>query len=470
MLGDTVTATLEPEGLSGGVSKGYMTDRKTDTRARRCLVVDDEADIRKTLALALEADGWEVECCDSLAAARHSIEESQYDLALVDLRLGAQSGLDLLPLLNEAQPGIPIIMITAYATISTAVEAMRRGAVDYLPKPFTPVDVRRASNQALALRAVQRREADLESQMLLVSTSTAVRELMAHARKAAASNSALLLRGETGTGKGVLARAIHYWSLRGSKPFVVVACPALPADLLESELFGHAQGAFIGAYRDHKGRVAQAEGGTLFLDEIGDLPMPLQAKLLRLLQEKKYERLGENQTHRADVRIVAATQIDLRKAIAEGSFREDLYHRLNVIELVLPPLRERLEDLEGLSAIMLADLKRETGGRATRLSGEVSALFRTHHWPGNMRELRNILERACVLGDGDEVTLKHLSSAFGSKPEDALTASEKLVSLDELERNQIRKVLGSSRTLVQAAKILGVDIGTLWRKRKKYKL
>jgi NtrC-family two-component system response regulator AlgB len=436
-----------------------------------CLVVDDENSIRKTLCVTLEADGWIARDCASLDAAKLAMEEEFFDLALVDLRLGTQSGLDLLPLLHQSQPGLPVIMITAFASISSAVEAMRRGAVDYLPKPFTPTDVRRAAGQALAQRASQRRENDLESQVLLESRVPAVREVLTQARKVAESGStALLLRGDTGTGKGVLARAVHTWSPRNAKPFVVVACPALPADLLESELFGHAQGAFTGAYRDHKGRVSQAEGGTLFLDEIGDLSLGLQVKLLRLLQEKEYERLGENETRQADVRIIAATHVDLKAAILDGRFREDLYYRLNVVELTLPPLRERLEDIEGLASNMLAELRRESGTGPLKLDTDTLDRFKAYSWPGNLREMRNVLERACVLGDGKDVTLKHLAPGFGQGFSMTDVDPETLASLDEVELSQIRKVLRASRTLEQAAKILGVDTATLWRKRKKHNL
>jgi NtrC-family two-component system response regulator AlgB len=447
-----------------------MTTMKLERQKPTCLIVDDDVSIRKTLCLALEVDGWSVRGCDDIYTAQQAIQDTQFDLALVDLRLGTQSGLDLLPMLSEAQPGIPIIMITAHATISTAVEAMRLGAVDYLTKPFTPIDVRRAATQALAFRASQSRESDLESQMLLVSTAPAVREVFTEAREVAASSTAILIRGNTGTGKGVLARAIHNWSPRSSRPFVVLSCPSLPAEMLESDIFGHVQGAFDGADREHNGRIAQAEGGTLFLDEIGVLPMDVQLKLLRLLQVKEYERLGENETRKADVRIVAATHLDLKEAIRAGRFREDLYFRLNVVELVLPPLSERLEDIEGLATIMLANLNRESGSGPLRLDPDVLKLFQSYAWPGNMRELQNILERASVWGEGDEVTLKHLLAAFGSDHAVVPSVSEELASLEELEQNQIRKVLSKSGTLIQAARILGLNTATLWRKRRKYKL
>ena len=435
-----------------------------------CLVVDDESAIRKTLSLALEADGWQARSCASLDSAREAIEQDSFDLALVDLRLGTQSGLDLLPLLKASQPELPVIMITAYATVSTAVAAMRRGAVDYLPKPFTPSDVRKAASQALALRSHQRREEDLESQALMESRVPALRKLLGQARMVAESGStALLLRGETGTGKGVLAKSVHAWSSRSQRPFAVVACPALPADLLESELFGHAQGAFTGAYRDHKGRLAQAEGGTLFLDEIGDLPMSLQVKILRLIQDKEYERLGESETRRTDVRVIAATHVDLAAAIKAGKFREDLYYRLNVVEPdPLPPLRGAPGGLGGLAAAMLKELRQEAGRGPLRLEPQVLKRFQAHSWPGNLREMRNVLERACVMGQGEVLELKDLAPSFGQFLAPAKVQA--LASLDQVELAQIRRVLASAKTLEQAAKILGVDVATLWRKRKKHQL
>jgi NtrC-family two-component system response regulator AlgB len=436
-----------------------------------CLVVDDEASIRKTLCLTLTADGWIARGCASFEAAKAAMEEELFDLALVDLRLGAQSGLELLPLLREAQPGLPVIIITAFASVNSAVEAMRLGAVDYLPKPFTPSDVRRAAGQALALRISQRREYGLESQVLLKSKVPAVREILAQARRIAESGlMTLLLRGDAGTGKGVLARAIHDWSPRSANPFIMVACPALPADLLETELFGHAQGLFNGNTPAQKGRVGQAEGGTLFLDEIGELSPSLQVKLLRLIQDKTYERLGENKIRHANVRIIAATRIDLQAAIHDGRFREDLYYHLNVVELRLVPLRERLEDLEGLASNMLGDLRRASSTGPLKVRKDTLERFRKYSWPGNLREMRHVLERAFPLGEGDELRPEHLPSNFGQVMVTGNENPESFASLDEVEFSQIRKVLRASRTLEQAAKILRVDTATLWRKRKKYSL
>jgi NtrC-family two-component system response regulator AlgB len=432
-----------------------------------CLIVDDEPAIRKTLAITMEGEGWTVRACANVEAALQAAAGETLALAFVDLRLGTASGLDLLPQLLKLQPGLPVVMITAFASVNTAVEAMRRGAADYLPKPFVPMDVRQAARQAVALRAVERRSLETQAGALLESKSPAMQSVLAMAQRAAASDSSLLLAGETGTGKGVLARAVHAWSQRAGKPFAVVACPSLPTELLESELFGHAQGAFTGAYREQAGRVAQAEGGTLFLDEIGDLPLAVQAKLLRFLQDKQYERLGESQTRSADLRVIAATHVDLQKAAEAGRFRQDLYYRLGVLVLTLPALRERLEDLPALAQVMLGELAVQLKRPGLTLAPACLPLLTAHAWPGNLRELRNVLERAAVLAPSDDLQPQDLSLSPAST---APASSEALLSLERMEEIHIKRVLGLAPTLDQAARILGVDSATLWRKRKKYGL
>jgi NtrC-family two-component system response regulator AlgB len=441
-------------------------------RLQRCLVVDDEPSICQTITFALETEGWTVHSCGNLAAARRVIKEESFDLALVDLRLGRQSGLALLPALKAAQPGLPVVMITAYASIPSAVAAMRRGAIDYLPKPFSPVELRRAVGQALLASAHEKRQGDLSAQPLLESRVPAMQTLFEQALRVAGSDgTTLLLQGETGTGKGVLAKAVHDHSARRDSPFVVVACPALPLDMLESELFGHMRGAFTGAYREHPGRLSQAEGGTLFLDELGDLPLALQAKLLRLVQEREYERLGSNETLKADVRIISATHVDLKEAVKAGRFREDLYYRMSAVELTIPPLRERTEDLPALIDTMLAELRLELGRAPKGLSVGAMNRFKRHTWPGNLRELRNLLERICVLGNTEEVQAADLVGLLELKdPEAEGAVATVLASMEQVEAEHIRKVLRATRTLEQAAQVLGMDGVTLWRKRKKYSL
>ena len=318
----------------------------------RVLVIDDEKNIRTTLSLCLEQMGCTVTAVSASEAALAALRQQPYELAFLDLRLGESNGLDLIPKLLTIDAGLPVIVMTAYATIDTAVDAIKRGAADYLPKPFTPQQIRHVVDQSIKQRDLKIRLLDLEGRLHeatpaidLETDSPKIRAVLEVAAKASGSAVPVLLRGESGTGKSVLARMIHSISPRGHEPFVVVNCPTLSEELLASELFGHARGAFTGAVRDQPGRVEAAEGGTLFLDEIGEIPPSLQAKLLRFLEDKEFERIGENKTRRANVRMVAATNRDLEDHVRKGQFREDLLYRLNVIDLQLPPLRERPEDI-----------------------------------------------------------------------------------------------------------------------------
>jgi NtrC-family two-component system response regulator AlgB len=287
------------------------------------------------------------------------------------------------------------------------------------------------------------------------------------ARQVAPSDATVLIRGESGTGKGVLARAIHAWSDRAGAPFATVSCPSLSGTLLESELFGHVRGAFTGAVRDNPGRVEACAGGTLFLDEVGDLPADLQPKLLRFLQEREYERVGDTVTRKADVRVVTATNRDLAEAVRSGQFREDLYYRLNIIQIDLPPLRERADDVPPLAEAMLGSLRR--GKSIIGYTGEAMKALKRYAWPGNVRELRNVVERAVILSRGEWIGVEELppnlsgAVAMGTTP-----AVGDLVTLDALEETHIRRVLGATKTLDEAAHVLGIDVATLWRRRKKY--
>src|SRR5581483_1920722 len=354
----------------------------------RALVIDDEKNIRTTLSLCLEQIGCAVTAVGSPPSALGALARQAYDLAFLDLRLGSASGLDLIPQLLGDRPQLWIVVITAYATIDSAVEAIKRGAADYLPKPFTPAQIRHVVEQSVRARDLRFQVAELENRLReaapetdLESDSPKIRALFATAAKAAGAGAPVLLRGESGTGKSVLARHIHALSPRRQRPFVVVNCPTLSEELLTSELFGHAKGAFTGAVRDQAGRVEAAEGGTLFLDEIGDIAPSLQAKLLRFLEAKEFERLGENQTRRADVRLVAATNRDLEEHVRKGLFREDLLYRLNVIDLQLPPLRERREDILRLARRFLVFFARPARRAAQTLSPAAEAALLAYGWP-----------------------------------------------------------------------------------------
>lgn len=441
------------------------------------LLIDDDQSLRKSIRLALETMGHRVTEAADGAQAQELLSRGLFHVALLDLRLGQEKGLDVLRELLQLAPGLAVVVITAYATIETAVEAIRRGALDYLPKPFTPEQLRIVLDRVHRLRRLQSHVEELEEQVRsivpeadLQTHDPGMQQALAMAFRAAPSEAAILLRGESGTGKGVLARAIHARSLRASGPFVTVHCPSLSAELLESELFGHVRGAFTGAVSDTQGKVAAAEGGTLFLDEIGDLPLTLQPKLLRLLQEKRYERVGETRTRACDVRIVSATNRDLHAAIASGAFREDLLYRLNVIEVVLPPLRERRNDILPLIDHLLQFFARQSGKPITGLTAEARAAMLRHSWPGNVRELRNAIERGVILATDPEVGLADLPAQVGASLPMAVAEVGGNATLEQLEAEHIRRVLSRTETMEQAATILGIDPSTLYRHRKRHGL
>jgi len=437
------------------------------------LIVDDEANIRKMLSVCLESRGHRVTAVGNGKDARSETDRQVFDLAFVDLRLGTEKGLDLIPSLVGRSPWIKIVVITAYASIDTAVEAMRRGATDYIPKPFTPEQVQIVTDRVATVRGMERRIAtlkeDLERLHPEVSFSSqyaSMQRAVELARQVATSEAIVLLRGPSGTGKTVLARAIHGWSHRADKPFGTISCPTLSSDLLESELFGHVKGAFTGALRDNPGRIAACEGGTLFLDEIGDLPLGLQPKLLRFLQDKEYESVGDQRTKRADVRIVTATNTDLDKAVHEGRFREDLYYRLNVLQIDLPPLSNRPNDVELLAKSMLEFFSAQSHKVLKGFSDSAIAALRQYSWPGNIRELRNVVERAAILCNTETVQIEHLPASVALH-----TAPLQLgdpVPLKVIEEHHIRRIIASSKTLQEAANTLGIDQATLWHKRKQY--
>jgi two-component system, NtrC family, response regulator AlgB len=438
------------------------------------LIVDDEKNIRHTLRVCLESMGATVGEAPSAQAAAAATEQAAYDVVFLDMKLGTESGLDVIPQMLAGNPNLAIVVVTAYGTIETAVEAMRRGAWDYLPKPFAPSQIRQIIDRISKHRLLAQRAADLEGQLraetpevLLASSAPPVRAVLEMVARAAPTDAAVLFRGESGTGKGVLARALHNQSKRQGRPFVLVNCPTLSEELLASELFGHAKGSFTGAVRDQAGRVEAAEGGTLFLDEIGELPANLQAKLLRFLQEKQFERLGETRTRRADVRVVSATNRDLDADVRQGKFREDLLYRMNVVEVSVPPLRDRREDILPLARHFLGFFARSMGRSTPELSPGAERALAGYAWPGNVRELRNAIERAIILWPSAQIE----PQAF---PERIAGAKERgpyvggAFDVETVERAHILAVLGRAPSLEAAAAILGIDASTLWRKRKKF--
>ncbi len=442
--------------------------------ALRALIIDDEKNIRTTLSMCLEGMGWQVSTAQSAEAALATLERQAFDLAFLDLRLDETNGLDLLPRLLAESPNLAVVVITAYATFDTAVAAIKRGAKDYLPKPFTPAQIRHVVEQLIERRELTCRVFNLEEQLReavpeidLATTSPKMRTVLDIVARAAQSDATILLRGESGTGKGVLARLLHAQSPRAAGPFVLVNCPTLSEELLTSELFGHTKGAFTGAVRDQVGRVEAAEDGTLFLDEIGELSPALQAKLLRFLQEKQFERLGENKTRHADVRMVAATNRNLETDVQHGRFREDLLYRLNVVEIYIPPLRERSEDILQLARQFLTFFARAARRPMPELSKTTEQALLTYTWPGNIRELRNAIERAVILWPAQVIEPQAFPERLAAHVATGLYLGGDW-TLEEIEREHILRVISRNQTLEEAAHILGIDSSTLWRKRKLY--
>ncbi|MEJ8317389.1 sigma-54-dependent response regulator transcription factor AlgB [Pseudomonas oryzihabitans] len=443
----------------------------------RILLVDDEAAILRTFRFCLEDAGYSVATANSAAQAEALLLRQVYDLCFLDLRLGADNGLDVLQQMRIQAPWMRVVIVTAHSAIDTAVDAMQAGAADYLVKPCSPDQLRMAAAKQLEFRQLSARLEALEGEVRkssagLDSRSPAMMSILETARQVATTDANVLILGESGSGKGELARAIHAWSRRAKKTFVTINCPSLSADLMESEMFGHTRGAFTGASESTLGRVSQADGGTLFLDEIGDFPLALQPKLLRFIQDKEYERVGDPVTRRADVRILAATNRNLEQMVAENEFREDLLYRLNVIVLNLPPLRERKEDIVDLAERFLARFVKDYNRPAHGFSEAALDALRNYGWPGNVRELRNVIERASIICGQDLVDVNHLG--LGDSPASGGAASAPRVgealSLEALERAHIAAVMATSETLDQAAKTLGIDASTLYRKRKQYGL
>ncbi|MGC8659817.1 MAG: sigma-54-dependent transcriptional regulator [Desulfomonilaceae bacterium] len=437
------------------------------------IVVDDEVNIRRTLSVCLESDEHQVSVVSNFRDALVEVSRRSFDLAFVDLRLGPDNGLDLIQPLLASSPWLKIIMITAYSSIETAVEAIRRGAFDYIPKPFTPAQVRLAVEKVSTIRSLEQKLSLLQEELgrsntalEFTSANTVMQRVLNLARQVAATEAAVLIRGESGTGKTVLARKIHQWSDRASKPFGIISCPSLSPELVESELFGHIKGAFTGAVRDNPGRIATSEGGTLFLDEVSELPLSVQPKLLRFLQDKEYEQMGAHRTRKADVRIISATNVDLEHAIEHSRFREDLFYRLNVIQIEIPSLRDRPEDIVALAEKSLAFFSRKYHRSLAGFTNEALTAIRNYLWPGNVRELRNVIERAVILCTSDKIGADDLPDKIA--PSKSTLRVGDPVSLSKIEEEHIRAVLSRCKSIKEAADILVIDQATLWRRRKQY--
>lgn len=448
---------------------------------KRVLVVDDERRQRRVLQIMLEQNSLQSVAAESGPEALGILDREHIDLVLTDLRMEGMSGIDLLREIRARDADVPVILMTAYGTIESAVEAMKLGAVDYILRPIDVGAVEAVVKRALELRTVRTENAYLREQARqsmddngIVSRSPKMVEINELIESVAATKSPVLITGETGTGKELAAHTLHRLSPRRDKLFVPMNCAAIPAELLESELFGHARGAFTGAHQDRVGKFEVADGGTLFLDEIGDMPYPLQAKLLRVLQEGVVEPIGTNKAIHVDVRVVSSTNRNLDEAMAKEQFRSDLYYRINVFSVHLPPLRDRPEDIDLLAQLFVTRFAREMGKPAPNIQPEALKLLRQYRWPGNIRELRNLMERAAVLCRSVEIDtafVRGLLPSVAATAEPEVTSLELEPAVEQVERKLILKALGvTNDNKVAAAKHLGVSERTLWYKLKKYGL
>ncbi|MFG1263067.1 MULTISPECIES: sigma-54-dependent transcriptional regulator [Xanthobacter] len=446
--------------------------------AAKILIVDDEVRHGEVLEAALAERGFEAVSTNTVARALAYCASQPVDLVLSDLRMPGRGGSDLLKALKQERPDLPVIIMTAYASVRGAVDLVKDGAFDYVAKPLDLDDVVATMARALRLKAVEGENARLRSELEgryrfdnLVGDSPAFRDVLRQVTEVAPSRASVLLLGESGTGKELVARAIHYNSPRRDLPFVAVNCAAIPETLIESELFGHVKGAFTGATGAREGRFAAADHGTLFLDEIADMPLPVQAKVLRALQEQSFEPVGSSKSVSVDVRIIAATHKDLQKEIAAGTFRMDLYYRLAVFPIPLPPLRERSDDIVLLADHFLAAAARDMGKRIKGLTPDAQALLTRYRWPGNVRELQNCMERAAIVARGDLVGPSDLLlfEATGEADAQPHTLNGDLDGeLTRIEREFVLKALKDSGGVqARAAEKLGITERSLWHRIKK---
>ena len=457
-----------------------MTSNLT-TSTPRVLVVDDDEAHGATLKRLLSRADYDVAVADGATDALRLLREAPFDIVLTDLVMPGQSGLDLLHTIRHLSIDVDVVLMTAFGTVERAVEAMRAGAVDFIVKPIKKATLLRTLERVLERSALRRENRTLRAQLAsrhgdgLVGVSAAFRQATALARQAASSNATVLLLGESGTGKELFARSIHQHSPRAERPFVALHCAALPETIIESELFGHEKGAFTGASRQRRGHIEAADSGTLFLDEIGELPLAVQVKLLRFLQEGEIQPVGSTETRRVDARVVAATHRDLASMVREGTFREDLYYRLNVISVSAPPLRERPEDIallaEHFVALHCAGRARATGAArpAPVIREDAKRALEAYGWPGNVRELQNVMERALVLDTDGEIGADDLPGALVDAPPASAVTIRVGTSLAEAERQILLATLAHANgDKGLAASILGVGRRTVYRKLEEY--
>ncbi len=434
------------------------------------LVVDDEKNVLSTVGICLDSLGFKTTLCSKPQEVLALLKSTTYDIAFVDLKMTPLDGMEILAEVKLHSPGTLVVIMTAHGSIDNAVEAIKKGADFYLQKPFSYEELRIFVLKVWETYELRREVSDLRSQLAAAKGTdefiTRNRDTLAQldlATRVSDSAMSVLIEGESGTGKELVAQQIHRKSSRADKPFVKVNCAAIPEQLLESELFGHVRGAFTGAVKDRQGRFELADGGTIFLDEIAEITSSTQVKLLRVLQSKEFERVGESTPRKVDVRVIAATNRDLDEALHEATFRQDLFYRLNAIRIRLLPLRERPEDIP----ILIQHFIRKFGeGREISIAPEAEKALRAYRWSGNVRELENVIQRAVLLAANGVVDLFHLPEEV----RDALEKPVQALSLEEVEKEHIKKVLQHAKDYDEAARILGIDRATLWKKRKKFSL
>jgi NtrC-family two-component system response regulator AlgB len=434
------------------------------------LVVDDEPNILKTLKIGLETIGLNVNGFLNPLDALDTLKDGNYDIAFIDLMMQPIDGMQVLKEIRAKSPTTTCVIITAHGSIDSAVDAIKGGAFDFIQKPFDLKELHLFAEKVLDYHKLQdeidtlrRQLAAIRPESNIITSNPAMRQQVEFAKQVADSLLTVLIEGESGTGKELIAQYIHSQSNRADKPFIKINSAALPENLLESELFGHVKGSFTGAFKDREGRFEAADGGTLFLDEIADIPPASQAKLLRFLQHREFERIGENITRKVDVRVIAATNKKLSDSLRDGSFREDLYYRINTVRISLPPLRERAEDV---LLLLHHFLKKFSPDLQIEIAPEALKMLTAYSWPGNIRELENVMERAVLLAKQNLIDVSHLPSEL-QNPEQAKAG---LLSLEAIERQHISRVLKIVQDLDEASKVLNIDPATLWRKRKKYGL
>ncbi len=449
-------------------------DRSTDIQI---LIVDDEIIVRQSLGNWLKEEGYSIDTTDNGLQALKLIKEKGCDLVIADIKMPGMDGLELLEKSKELEPDLQVLVMTAYASIDTAVQAMKKGAFDYIVKPFNPEDVSQIIRRALKFKMLERENILLRQELEkkygideIIGKSKKMEEIFELIHTVADSEAVVMVRGESGTGKELIARAIHANSKRKYGPLIALSCGALPETLLESELFGYEKGAFTGAQYSRKGRLEMADKGTLFLDEIGDISPRTQLDLLRVLQEKTIYRLGSSQPIKIDVRIVSATNRNLEEAVREGNFREDLYYRLNVVSIHVPPLRERKEDIPLLASHFLKKYTVENQKKIDAVSGAAMEMLIAYHWPGNVRELENVIERSVVVCKANKIMPKDLPETVTQAARETRCPVNPR-SLEEAEKIHIQKALDENDwNISQSAKILGIDRVTLYNKIKKYNI